>query len=497
MSGDSSVERIERPGQRGRFLSALRISDRRVLLIGMDLLAVNLALLGALSPRAPWPGAVAVLREHPLWFALLSVIWLIAAHTFDLYQLRVARRLGTCVPAAIKAGGVAAGVYLLIPYLTPSLPSSRLALVSLPVLLIAAVLLWRSAYILTVPQPFLQQRALIVGAGSAGRLIAGALAREAEDEYQVVGFIDDAISPGTGVPLDEGDETRGGAPEQPGRCPRLPVLGGLDDLADTVARHRVTTLVLSPPQQVGSRVLRALVDCAEQGVEVIPMNVLYEQLTGRVPVEHLHEHWHVALPVYHRDHSPLWRLAKRTMDIALAGAGLLVLSVLFPVIAAAVLLDSPGPVFYAQRRVGKGGRVFRVYKFRTMRVGAEDGSAMWAQENDPRATRVGRLLRATHLDEFPQFVNVLRGEMSAVGPRPERPEFVETLSAAVPFYPLRHAVKPGMAGWALVKQGYAATPEDALVRLEYDLYYIKHQSVWLDVIILLKTLGHALGRRGR
>jgi lipopolysaccharide/colanic/teichoic acid biosynthesis glycosyltransferase len=163
----------------------------------------------------------------------------------------------------------------------------------------------------------------------------------------------------------------------------------------------------------------------------------------------------------------------------------------------AIVLDSWGPVFYLQERVGKGGRIFRTYKFRSMAPDAEQEGAVWAQERDPRATRVGRILRATHLDEWPQFLNVLRGDMSVVGPRPERPEFVERFVEEIPIYRLRHTLKPGMAGWGLIRQGYAGTKEDVLVRLQYDLYYIKHQSLWLDLFIIVKTIVHALTLKGR
>jgi exopolysaccharide biosynthesis polyprenyl glycosylphosphotransferase len=190
-------------------------------------------------------------------------------------------------------------------------------------------------------------------------------------------------------------------------------------------------------------------------------------------------------------------MIKRAMDIVLASLGLLLMAPFFPLIALAIYLDSPGPIFYTQERVGERGRVFRVYKFRSMVPDAEKGRAVWARENDPRVTRVGRFLRKTHIDEFPQFLNILKGEMSAMGPRPERPEFVEELAKEIPFYRVRHAVKPGMAGWALVKYGYASSKEDALLRLQYDLYYIKHWSPWLDLVILLKTVVDTLTLRGR
>jgi len=168
-----------------------------------------------------------------------------------------------------------------------------------------------------------------------------------------------------------------------------------------------------------------------------------------------------------------------------------------PFIALAIYLDSSGPIFYTQERIGRGGKMFRVYKFRSMIIEAEKKGAVWATEGDSRITRVGKFLRKTHVDEFPQFLNILKGEMSAVGPRPERPEFVKELAQEIPFYRVRHAVKPGMAGWGLVNQGYGSSKEDALIKLQYDLYYIKHQSLWLDVVILLKTILDTLSFGGR
>lgn len=197
-------------------------------------------------------------------------------------------------------------------------------------------------------------------------------------------------------------------------------------------------------------------------------------------------------------HGSLWPIAKRIFDLVSAGLGALCLAVALPFIALAIYLDSPGPIFYTQERVGRGGKPFRLYKFRSMVLDAEpDGEAVWTAEDDPRITRVGCLLRRTHVDEFPQFLNILKGEMSAVGPRPERPEFVDLLAQEIPFYRLRHAVKPGMAGWGLVEQGYGASNEDARVKLQYDLYYINHQCLWLDTLVLIRTLLQSVTFGGR
>lgn len=473
----------------------LRISERRVLLTTLDLLAVNGALFAALIFRSDHAFAKFQASVHSVWFFVISVIWLGMAHTFDAYEPRITTRLGASLRAVLKAGVITSLIYLLIPYITPPLPTSRLGLLTLPLLMIGALLAERYLYALILPSPVFQHRVLIIGAGRAGCTIARVLAAGDETGPRMVGFIDDDVDKlNTIVTIPRVRES--GRPETPGAI-HLPVLGGRDTIRDLIHRHRVSTLILAITHKVDSGLLQTLLSCIEQGVEVLPMPEMYERLTGRVPVEHVRENWYVEIPVEGRGASTFWRAGKRLMDIALAIFGLLCLAVVLPFIAAAIYLDSRGPVFYVQERVGKGGRIFRAYKFRSMVRDAENGTAVWARRNDPRTTRVGRLLRATHLDEFPQFFNVLKGEMSAVGPRPERPEFVDRLAAEIPFYRLRHIVKPGMGGWGLVRQGYAGSEEDALVRLQYDLYYIKHQSLSLDVVILLKTIAHALMLRGR
>jgi exopolysaccharide biosynthesis polyprenyl glycosylphosphotransferase len=477
----------------------LNIAEWRLLLMGVDALAVNGALLLALVIRAlrvhEAPGA-AVLPPHLGWFVILSGLYLAVAHAFDAYEPQVAGRLAASIPAVARAGFLTSVLYLLIPRLTPALPGSRVVLVSFPLLVIALLVLGRRLFTWVLPRPAYERQALIVGAGWAGRSVAQALLQEAHVGYRVVGFVDDDPSKaGTSIPITEDEQSlavrNGGAPTA------LPVLGNRQQVKDLIARHRVSTLVLAITRDVDTDLLQILMDCVEKGVEMIPMPVVYEQLTGRVPVEHVGEKWYAAIPIHPKSTGTFWDLTKRAIDIALATVGLACLAPLLPVIALAIVLDSPGPVFYLQERVGKGGTVFRAVKFRSMALGAEQRGAVWAQEHDPRVTRVGRFLRATHLDEFPQFVNVLRGEMSIVGPRPERPEFVERLAARIPIYRLRHIVKPGMGGWGLVRQGYAGSHADALIRLQYDLYYIKHQSLWLDLLIILKTIMHAVTLKGR
>lgn len=496
--GSSVLAGSDRSSHRRLLRLPLNIAEWRLLLMGLDVLAVVGALLLALAIRAlrvQEEPSMDVLVQHPGWFVIMSGLWLAMGHVFDAYEPRVAGRLDTSVPAVIRAGFLTCVVYLLIPRLTPALPESRIALVSFPVLTVVMLVVGRALFTWILPRPAYERQALIIGAGRAGQSVAEALLQNAQVGYGVVGFIDDDPSKvGTSIPVaGEREPATGkrGTPEV------LPVLGTRQQVRDLIDRFQVSTLILAITRDVDSDLLQMLMDCAEKGAELIPMPVVYEQLTGRVPVEHVGEKWYAAIPIHPRATGIFWGLTKRAVDIAFSTAGLVCLAPLLPVIALAIVLDSPGPVFYLQERVGKGGRVFRARKFRSMVPGAEQNGAQFARQGDPRVTRVGRLLRATHLDEFPQFVNVLKGEMSIVGPRPERPEFVERLAAEIPIYRLRHVVKPGMGGWGLVRQGYAGSHEDALIRLQYDLYYIKHQSLSLDLLIILKTIMHAVTLKGR
>jgi exopolysaccharide biosynthesis polyprenyl glycosylphosphotransferase len=194
--------------------------------------------------------------------------------------------------------------------------------------------------------------------------------------------------------------------------------------------------------------------------------------------------------------SRLTRVIKHTLDLVLSIVGLVVATPLMALSAVAIRIDSPGPVLYSQERVGEGGRVFTLYKFRSMRMGAENGIPVWANDRDDRVTRVGRFLRLSRLDELPQLWNVMRGDMSFVGPRPERPYFVRRLAEAIPFYQERHSVKPGVTGWAQVKYRYGATIEDAMEKLRYDLYYIKHMSILFDLTIVIDTVKVILVGKG-
>ena len=225
---------------------------------------------------------------------------------------------------------------------------------------------------------------------------------------------------------------------------------------------------------------------------MIPVAAVYESTSGKIPLDHIGDQWSIAFPA-DQFVTPLYLCWRKGVDLAFGSCGLLMLCILLPVLALLIYLDSPGPLFFSQERAGYRGRTFRILKFRSMCTDAERvKGGVWVAKGDARVTRVGRILRATHLDELPQALNIVRGDMSLIGPRPERPDYVIELSKNTPFYASRLSVRPGLTGWAQVKYGYGDSERDELVKLQYDLYYIKHRSFLLDVLILLKTVGEVV-----
>ena len=276
-----------------------------------------------------------------------------------------------------------------------------------------------------------------------------------------------------------------------------PVLGNSENVMKLIDQEQISDLIFAISGKMSPTMFQAMLQAEECGVEVTTMPKLYEEIMGRVPIFLLQSDWILRSFVDQAHTGEFYALAKRILDVLGGLVGTIMMIPLLPFIVLAILINSGRPIFFLQTRLGESGQEYRIIKFRTMRVDAEhDGKARLAQENDQRVTRVGRFLRRTHLDELPNFVNVLRGDMSLVGPRAERPELVEELQERIPFYRARLFVKPGLTGWAQVNFKYASSVEDTAVKLEYDLYYIKHRNLSLDFIILLRTVGTVVGLKG-
>ncbi len=264
------------------------------------------------------------------------------------------------------------------------------------------------------------------------------------------------------------------------------IIGTYDQLAQLVEEHRVDTIVVCLEDRRAILPVQSLLDCKAIGLDVVDGHHLFEEASGRLSIDSLRPSALIFSTGFRRRLTSL--VSKRLLDVVVSVAGLVALIPLFALVAAVIRLDSSGPVFYRQIRVGLRGRPYMIWKFRSMRQDAEKAGPRWAQANDPRVSRVGWWLRKTRIDEFPQLINVLRGEMSLVGPRPERPVFVQDLRIVIPYYDIRHTVRPGVTGWAQVKFRYGASQEDSHTKLQYDLYYVKNLSFLLDLKILAHTI---------
>jgi exopolysaccharide biosynthesis polyprenyl glycosylphosphotransferase len=349
-------------------------------------------------------------------------------------------------------------------------------------LLLASLLTvgWRMTYIRLYTSSGLMRRILVVGAGKAGRTLARIYQKLDPPPFQFVGFIDDDREK-------LGKEIEG-----------FPVFGNSEQMLRVIEEQRISDVVVGIMGVMRGVTFQRILDAQEDGAEIIPMPTLYEEMTGRVPIHHLDSDWLVRSFVDQARVSGFYDLFKRVLDILGGLGGTLLFLLAFPFVSLAIVIESGLPIFYSQSRLGKGGRVFRISKFRTMYQNAEaDGKARLAAENDPRVTRVGNFLRKTRLDELPQFWNVLQGEMSLVGPRAERPELVAEFQRQIPFYRARLLVKPGLTGWAQINYGYVASVTETAVKLEYDLYYIKHRTFMMDVQIALRTVGTVFRAAGR
>jgi sugar transferase (PEP-CTERM system associated) len=322
----------------------------------------------------------------------------------------------------------------------------------------------------------LRTRVLVLGAGPAAREIV-ALQTSGWRPYTVLGFLDDDPAGSDGLPA--GTE----------------LLGKSRDLLTLVEELRPDLVLVALRDMRGALPTRDLLECRLRGIRVEDWATFYEKQTGKVLVTNLRPSWLIFADGFVKNH--FTEAVKRSLDVLLAVMALAVALPVMAVVALAIKLDSKGPVLFRQARVGQHGRIFVLKKFRSMREDAEaGGQAVWATDGDPRITRVGRLLRTTRLDELPQLLNVLVGDMSFVGPRPERPEFVRMLQRQIPFYTERLSVKPGITGWAQVQHHYAGSVEESLVKLQYDLYYIKNLSPFLDMLVLLSTIQVVLFARG-
>ena len=455
-------------------LGALALLDASIIVLAVHA-AIALRFAGFSAPVLAFETSVG-----PLWpkALLMALVFVLSMAALGLYQLRQrAGFAGTCVRLAI-AFCVAHAVLALIFYIAPSLYVGRGVMVLASGFAFTGFALAHFVFLRLVDEEVFKRRVLVWGAGKRAGSIGARLRRRTDQRgFNIIGYVP--------APGDAGTE---GVPAE-----RLMTANpGLCALA---LRLKVEEIVVAADDRRSGFPTAELLECRLRGIQVSDIASFLELESGRVSVDLMHPSWLIFSDGFNCN---FLRLAsKRLLDVALSAVILILTLPLALLTAAAIYLEDRGPVFYRQIRTGQNGRPFSIFKFRSMKPDAErDGVAVWAQEKDPRVTRVGALIRRLRIDELPQLLNVLAGHMSLVGPRPERPVFVQQLAHAVPYYPQRHFVKPGITGWAQVRYSYTASHVDARHKLEYDLFYVKHHSFAFDLMVLLQTVEIVLFRIG-
>ncbi len=469
----------------------LRPSEQRSILLIGDLIASTAAVFGSLYIWYEYllyqmlQSGISLTRaqkliqiEVPIWFYLLPLAWIFLM--VELYDSRTSSNWNRTLRGIVIAAFVGLLVYSLL-FMIRVEPNSLPRIGVGAFLLLASILttIWRAIYIRIYTSSGISRRVLIVGAGKAGHTLAEMYRTLHPPPFNLVGFIDDD-------PKKTGHTVLG-----------FPILASSAHLLKAAEDYRISEVVVAITGEIHGATFQIILDAQERGVDVIRMPTIYEEVSGRVPIHHLESDWMLRSFVDQARVSGFYELAKRLMDIVGGLLGVLILLITLPFTAIAITIDSGLPIFYSQPRLGKGGVPYSIFKYRSMRKDAEaDGQVRPAEKDDPRVTRVGRFLRRTRLDELPQFWNVLHGEMSLVGPRAERFELVHSYQKQIPFYRARLLVKPGLTGWAQINYGYAATVYDTVIKLEYDLYYIKHRTLSMDFNIILRTIGTVIRRTG-
>jgi sugar transferase (PEP-CTERM system associated) len=462
------------------------VPERKVLLVISELCLVSLTFMVSTVARLGIGNGALVLDHQGgiLTILLSSIAFIICMYYFDLYNSAVLSNWREVLVRLLQVLGAAYIVLGVVNYLYRPLKfgtgTFEIGILSVAILL----MLWRKLFSMLNSSTELAERVLIFGDGT----LADSLMHEIERRPELgIRVASQARASGT---------ASDGAERESGEL--LSVLSSIEARGETSNSREILgidRIVVAMDERRGKLPVELLLSLKNRGVRVQEGNDVYEAITGKVPIESIRLGWLLFSPGYFA--SRLFLAYKRAASVAISIAGLLLTLPLLPFAVLIIKLTSPGPVLYRQKRVGRAGVVFHCYKFRTMRADAEaDTGPTWARDDDERITRVGRFLRQTRIDEIPQLWNVLKGDMSLVGPRPERPEFVEGLSREIPYYYLRHSIRPGITGWAQIRYRYGNSVEDAKEKLRYDLYYIKNMSMGLDALIFFNTIKIILLKRG-
>lgn len=436
----------------------------------------------AMYLRLGFSGSEFELNNKNGWMkiALASAVGLLILYFYDLYDYIVMTNRRELMLRLVQALGIAWALLAVLFYFVPQLLLGRgVSVISVP-LVLGLLLGWRVFIHSLTGHPEIGEKILVVGTGKAALDTAEAVWERRDAGYRIVGFVSE----------------NGAKPRE--KLGRSEILGRAIDLEAVIRNEKVDRVVIAVRERRGAFPTEALLKMSLAGdISIEECTSFFERITGKVHVDMLRPSWLIFAG--RRRDSRIKVVFRELMHRTLALIGLVLSLPLAILTAILIKLESRGPVFYRQERVGKNGRVFDLIKFRSMKTDAEaDGTPIWAATNDERATRIGKIIRVLRIDEIPQFWNIIKGEMNFVGPRPERPHFVKQLAEEIPFYEHRHLVAPGLTGWAQIKYAYGASVSDAIQKLQYDLYYIKNQSLTFDMVIVFDTVKTVLfGRGGR
>jgi exopolysaccharide biosynthesis polyprenyl glycosylphosphotransferase len=454
------------------------VSERKILLRIFDVISVlfSLFFVGTVFKFNYFN----ISETNFYWTIVLGIYLNFIGSVFEMYNLQVASNQLQVIKSTILTSSITVLLYLLTPVYTPVLPNNRVQIFIFFIAIFIALFVWRMIYVRFFASNRFSKKVILICDKDQLKELVYAL-ENADPHYRVLGFVNS----------DSADNKS---------FENINIKNiDINSLEEFVKKNYISEVVIASQKTDGITVnlYNQLIHLLENDYIIREYTQVYENITQRIPVQYLSRDFYRYFPFSRNNQNRFYLIMVRLFEILISITGLILGLVIFPLILIGNLFGNRGKLFYSQERVGKNGKIFNIIKYRTMVKNAEEEGAVFATTNDSRVTPFGKIMRKSRMDEIPQFINILKGDMAVIGPRPERPIFVNEIAELMPFYETRHVIKPGLTGWAQVSYSYGATIDDSLIKLQYDLYYIKHRSIFLDVNIIFKTLSTVLLYRGQ
>ena len=454
------------------------VSERKILLRIFDVISVllSLYLVGVVFKFNYFN----ISETNFYWTIVLGIYLNFIGSVFEMYNLQVASNQFQVIKSIILTSSITVLIYLLTPIFTPKLPANRIQILIFYIAIFIALFIWRLIYVRFFASNRFSKKVILICDKEQLKELIHAL-ESADPHYRVLGFVNS-----------DSEDTK---TNDDIKIKNIDI----NSLEDFVKKNSISEVVVASQKTDGITVnlYNQLIHLLENGYIIREYTQVYENITQRIPVQYVSRDFYRYFPFSRNNQNHFYLIMVRLFEIVFSLTGLLIGVIILPIILIGNLFGNRGKLFYSQERVGKNGKIFNIIKYRTMVKNAEVEGAVFATINDSRVTPFGKIMRKSRMDEIPQFINILKGEMAVIGPRPERPIFVNEIAEVMPFYQTRHVIKPGLTGWAQVNYSYGETIDDSLIKLQYDLYYIKHRSIFLDVNIIFKTLSTVLLYRGQ